>query len=79
MGTSHSVLFNNLARLIWDWCMEHNIWLSKAHIPGTLNVLADNDSRNTHIRTEWALNQRVYCDATAKLSVKRNFTSLPQG
>ena len=46
MGTSHSVLCNNLARLIWDWCIEHNIWLSTAHIPGELSVLADNKSRN---------------------------------
>lgn len=46
MGTSHSVLCNNFARLIWDWCIQHDIWLSTAHILGELNVLADNKSRN---------------------------------
>lgn len=25
MGTSHSLLCNNLASLIWDWCIDHNI------------------------------------------------------
>lgn len=52
LGTSHSVLCNNLARLMRDWCIENNIWLSTAHIPGKVNVLADNEPRNTHIGTE---------------------------
>jgi len=72
MGTSHSPFCNNLARIIWDWCLDHNIWLSTAHIPGKLNVLADKESRNTNMGTEWALNQSVYCDAIAKLGFKPN-------
>jgi len=59
MGTSHSPFCNNLARIIWDRCLDHNIWLSTAHIPGKLNVLADKESRNTNMGTEWALNQSV--------------------
>ena len=35
-----------------DWCIENNIWLSTAHIPGKVNALADNEPRNTHIGTE---------------------------
>ena len=72
MGTSHSPFCNNLAGIIWDWCLDHNIWLSTAHIPGKLNVLADKESTNTNMRTEWALNQSVYCDAIAKLGFKPN-------
>ena len=70
VGKSHSLLCNNLACLIWDWCIDHNIWLSTAHIPGKLNVLADKESRNTNVGTEWALNHRVYRDVIAKLGVK---------
>ena len=70
MGTSHSLLCNNLARLIWNCCIDHNIWLSTAHIPGKLNVLADKGLRNANMGTEWVLNHRVYCDAIAKLGVK---------
>ena len=70
IGTSHSPFCNNLARIIWDWCLDHNIWLSTAHIPWKLNVLADKDSRNTNMGTEWNLNQSLYCDAIAKLGVK---------
>lgn len=72
MGTSHSPSCNNLARIIWDWCLDHNIWLSTAHIPSILNVLADKECRNTNMGTEWALNSSVYCDAMAKLGVKPN-------
>lgn len=35
-------------------------------------LLTMNLARNTHIGTEWALNQRVYCDAIAKLGVNPN-------
>ena len=31
---------------------------------------------NTHIGTEWALNQMMYCDAIAKLGVKPNIDLL---
>lgn len=55
MGTSHSLLCNNLARLIWDWCIDHNIWLPTAHIPGIMNVLADKESRNTNMGKECVL------------------------
>ena len=55
-----------------NWSIENNIWLSTAHTPGKVNVLADNEPRNTHIGTEWALNQRVYCDSIAKLGVNPN-------
>lgn len=66
MGTSHSPLCDNLAHLIWDWCIDHKIWLSTAHIPGKLNVLSDKESGNTNVGTERALNQRVCYDAIAK-------------
>jgi len=72
MGTSHSPSCNNLGRIIWDWCLDHNIWLSTAHIPGELNVLADKESRNTNVGTEWALNQSAFFDAIAQLGVKPN-------
>ena len=70
MDTSHSLLCNNLVHLIWNWCIDLNIWLSTAHIPGKLNVLANKESRNTNMGTEWALNHRVYCDVIAKLGDK---------
>ena len=54
---------NALAREIWCWCEERNIWLSVFHIAGSLNVRADALSRaNKKLNDdmEWALNQNVF-------------------
>lgn len=72
MGKSHSQFRDNLAHIIRDWCLDHNIWLSTTYITENSNVLADKESRNTNMGTEWALNQSVYCEAIAKLGVKPN-------
>ena len=45
MGTSHSHSRNSMAKKIWKWCIERNIWLSVAHIPGKDNFVADFESR----------------------------------
>ena len=44
MGTSHSDPFNRLGKQIWEWCIDRNIWLSAAHIPGVHNIKADFES-----------------------------------
>ena len=36
---------NALARDIWLWCEERNLWLSVFHIPGIHNIHADQLSR----------------------------------
>lgn len=34
MGGTHSIECNSVAKDIWLFCIERNIWLSAAHIPG---------------------------------------------
>jgi len=66
MGGTHSLLCNNTAREIWNWCIERNIWLTACHIPGIQNDLADKLSRKFSDRTEWKLNPQVFkmlCEA----------------
>lgn len=58
MGTSHSKACNKLAHCVWNWCVDNNVWLSTAHIPGKMNVMADWHSRNVNNGTEWALNPK---------------------
>jgi hypothetical protein len=41
MGTSHSPICNILAHQVWSWCIERQIWISAAHIPGRDNFIAD--------------------------------------
>ena len=46
MGGCRSLECNSLTKEIWDWATDRNIWLSAAHIPGSINVDADQFSRN---------------------------------
>ncbi len=48
---------NLLAKNMWEWARDRNIWLSAVHIPGHLNVEADAESRDcSHEDKEWMLN-----------------------
>ena len=51
---------NDVAFQSWDWCSQRHVWLSASHIPGSNNVEADRESRNTYDSTEWSLSTRVY-------------------
>ena len=59
-GGSISQQCNVLAKDIWTFCIDRNIWLTAAHLPGHLNVLADERSRIFDDKTEWKLNASVF-------------------
>lgn len=59
MGGTKSVLCNGLTKQIWLWCIERNIWISAAHVPGILNE-ADKISREFNDNVEWMLNKNVF-------------------
>lgn len=56
---------NSVTRKLWLWCIERNFWVTAAHIPGKLNVLADTQSRQNFLDTECKLDplvfQRISC------------------
>ena len=54
MGGVRSSSCNDIAKIIWAWCIEKNIWISAEHIPGSENM-ADFESRNYKDNTEWKL------------------------
>ena len=60
MGGTRSILCNDMAREIWLWCKEKQIWLSVSHIPGADNVLADKASRVFDDTTEWKVEATIY-------------------
>ena len=66
MGGTHSPSCNNIAREIILWCKARNIWLSISHIPGKLNVEADQASRVFNDDTEWSLDSNLFADLVAK-------------
>ena len=49
-----------MARQIWLWCMEREICLSTCHMPGSINVEADSESRVFNTSTEWSLDPDVF-------------------
>ena len=60
MGGRVSTL-NDLAKQVWLWCIERNIWVSAFHIPGKLNIRADQLSRQMlHTDMEWSLDKEVF-------------------
>ena len=48
-----------MAREIWLWCIEREIWLSACHKSGSMNIEADSGSRVFSTSTEWSLHPEV--------------------
>ena len=71
MGTSHSRHCNSIARDIWLWAMNKNIWLSAAHIPGKINYEADRASRRHDHSMEWMLQRSLF------LSILTHYDYMP--
>ena len=69
MGTSHSDPCNELAKVIWEWCIKRSIWMSIAHIPGKNNVATDFESRRNQRESEWMLDITFLCEALKCLEV----------
>jgi len=59
-GGIHSKSCNILAKSIWAFAVERNIWLSAAHVPGVKNTVADKCSRVFYDNKEWSLNEKVF-------------------
>ena len=54
-GGTVSDVCDRTATEIWEWCDSKRNWLTATHIPGLLNVEADEASRKFNDRTEWEL------------------------
>ena len=53
-------LCNKIARKIWGWCIERNVWLSSAYLTSKDNFAADEQSRISHLNSEWELDNSVF-------------------
>ena len=65
MGST-KVACNNVARQIWLWCLERDIFLLAAHIPGIDNITADEESRKDRSSAEWKLEKGVFLEVENK-------------
>jgi len=54
-------LLNGIARDLWLWAIERDLWISAEHIPGVENIEADRASRKQYAtETEWQLDPTVF-------------------
>ncbi|XP_044165229.1 uncharacterized protein LOC122949160 [Acropora millepora] len=84
IGGIKSTPCNEMATMIWDWCLRDNIWLSATHTPGSKNIQADKESRVLKESTEWSLSQEVFnaiqerwgkCDIASRLNKVPQYVS----
>ena len=52
--------FIALAKECWGLCMQRAIMLSAKHLPGCLNIIADEESRHMRDRWDWKLTQAYF-------------------
>ena len=75
MGTCHSEKLNCIVIEICQWCIQHDVWLTAAHIPGPMNIIADQESRKISSNLEWVLDLKLYkealklCDLTPNIDL----------
>ena len=62
MGGTKFRICNLIANEIWTWSIDRNIWLSAEDLPGSKNVLADEQSRVFDDTTEWMINKCVFLE-----------------
>lgn len=67
MGGIQYPHLNNLARTIWQWCEERDIWLFASYIKSSENKEADEESRKINPDTEWELNERYFQQISIRL------------
>ena len=69
IGGSHSPLCNDMARAVWEWCIDRDIWLTASHILGKLNVIADKRDAAVYVQLMLHFGTPKWtCCLTAELS-----------
>ena len=51
---------NDIVQQVGQWALDRNNWLIAAHIPGVLNVEADEESRKNETKTVWMLDPLAF-------------------
>ena len=72
MGESVSEKCNELAKHIWHFCIQENVWISAAEIREKENTVADYMSRSLSDNTEWQLAPIIF------KNIVRTFNFVPE-
>lgn len=60
MGSVQYPLLNSLAKEIWRWCENRELWIFASYIKSRDNVEADFESRISNSDIEWKLDQNIF-------------------
>lgn len=60
MGGTKVKNLNTVAKKIWEWCEDRNIWVVASYIPSKENEEADSESRKLCKETEYQLNNSTF-------------------
>ena len=60
IGGTKSSRLNTLGIEIALWCEDRQLSISPCHLPGTLNVIADAQSRRDKMSHDWKINHLVF-------------------
>ena len=59
-GGCHSLYLTQLAKRVWEWCIERRITLVAEHIPGKRSTIADSESHMIRNHWDWKLNPVIF-------------------
>ena len=69
MGSVRAGPANIIAKRIWSFCEQRDLFLWITHLPGSENVIADEESRCFSEDTEWMLNKALFDWACSRWGV----------
>ncbi|XP_068990421.1 uncharacterized protein [Neodiprion pinetum] len=69
LGGTRSEDLHDLARKLWDWCEQRDLWVHASYIASKDNVEADSLSRLSNRDTEWQLANYAFKSVTRKFGV----------
>lgn len=68
MGGTKFESLNNLAKELWEWCIDRKLWVFAEYVASKEN-LADEGSRISNLDTEWELATQAYNEICERLGV----------
>ena len=66
MGGTKSQELTAISKEIWQYLLKRKITITAEYLPGSMNVEADRESRQTRDSSEWKLNPTIFMKLSNK-------------
>lgn len=67
MGSIKYPKLNKISRELWQWCQQRHIFVFASYINTLENFVADKNSRDKNVDTEYSLSKQAFAEITSKL------------